>query len=31
MGGEPYTLTWTWSRFNEDFGEIKPPPTGTIK
>jgi WD40 repeat protein len=19
---EPYTLTWTWSRFNEDFGEI---------
>lgn len=27
----PFTLTWTWSRFNEDFGEIKAPPTETIK
>lgn len=30
-GGTPYTLTWNWSRFNEDFGEVKPPPTETIK
>ena len=28
---KPYTLTWTWSRFNEDFGEVKPPPTETIQ
>jgi hypothetical protein len=27
----PYTLTWNWSHFNEDFGEVKPPPTETIK
>jgi hypothetical protein len=27
----PFTLTWTWNRFNEDFGEIKPPPTETSK
>lgn len=25
------SLTWTWSRFNEDFGEVKPPPAETIK
>jgi hypothetical protein len=28
---ELYTLTWTWSRFNEDFGKIEPPPTTTVK
>jgi hypothetical protein len=22
-----YSLNWQWSRFNEDFGEVKPPPT----
>jgi hypothetical protein len=27
----PYTLTWKWSRFNEEFGEVKAPPTETIK
>jgi hypothetical protein len=27
----PYTLTWNWSHFNEDFGEVKPPPTETVK
>ena len=26
----PYTLTWHWSRFNEDFGEVKPPPAEMI-
>jgi hypothetical protein len=30
-GTTPYTLTWRWSRFNEDFGEVKPPPTETVK
>jgi WD40 repeat protein len=28
---KPFTLTWTWSRFNEDFGEVEPPPADTIK
>src|SRR5207245_185569 len=27
----PYTLTWRWSKFNEDLGEIKAPPTETVK
>ena len=27
----PYTLTWKWSHFNEDFGEVKPPPPETVK
>jgi hypothetical protein len=27
----PYTLTWQWSRFNEDLGEVKAPPTETVK
>lgn len=27
----PYTLTWKWSRFNDDFGEVKPPPPETLK
>ena len=27
----PYDVTWTWSHFNEDFGEVKPPPTETVK
>jgi WD40 repeat protein len=26
-----YAITYQWSHFNEDFGEIKPPPTETIK
>jgi hypothetical protein len=26
-----FRATWNWSRFNEDFGEVKPPPTETIK
>lgn len=26
-----FRATWKWSRFNEDFGEIKPPPTVTVK
>jgi WD40 repeat protein len=25
------SLTWTWSRFNEEFEEVKPPPVETIK
>ncbi len=25
-----YSLTWQWSRFNEDFGEVKPPPAATV-
>jgi hypothetical protein len=29
--GPSHNLTWTWSRFNEDFGEVKPPPTETIR
>lgn len=29
--GEPYTMTWTWSRFNEDLGEVKPPPTESLR
>ncbi|HEX9990798.1 MAG TPA: WD40 repeat domain-containing protein [Chloroflexia bacterium] len=29
--GTPYTLTWKWGRFNDDFGEVKPPPAETIK
>jgi WD40 repeat protein len=24
-GAQPITLIWHWSRFNEDFGDIKPP------
>jgi Tol biopolymer transport system component len=28
---KPFTLTWTWSRFNEDFGVISPPPADTIE
>jgi hypothetical protein len=36
VGGEgttptTYSLTWTWSRFNEDFGEVVPPATETVK
>lgn len=27
----PYTLIWKWSRFNEDFPEVKAPPADTIK
>jgi hypothetical protein len=27
----PYTLTWKWSRFNEDFGKVEPPPRETVK
>jgi hypothetical protein len=27
----PYTLTWKWSRFNEDFGRVELPPTETVK
>jgi len=27
--GPTCSLTWKWSRFNEDFGEVKPPPTAT--
>ncbi|HEX8597146.1 MAG TPA: hypothetical protein VF952_01355 [Chloroflexia bacterium] len=27
----PYTLHWKWSRFNEDFGKVEPPPPDTIK
>jgi WD40 repeat protein len=26
-----YNITWKWSRFNEDFGEVKAPPTETVK
>jgi WD40 repeat protein len=26
----PYTLTWKWSRFGEDFGEVKAPPPQTV-
>ena len=26
-----YTLTWTWSRFNEDLGEVPAPPLEDIK
>lgn len=27
----PFTISWTWSRFNEDLGEVKAPPTEPIK
>ena len=27
----PYTLTWKWNRFNEDFGEVKPPPSESVR
>jgi hypothetical protein len=27
----PYTSTWKWSRFGEDFGEVKPPAADAIK
>lgn len=27
----PFTLTWKWGHFNEDFGEVKPPPAKTVK
>jgi hypothetical protein len=26
-----FEATWNWTRFNEDFGEVKPPPTETVK
>ncbi len=26
-----FEATWKWSRFNEDFGEVKAPPTETLK
>lgn len=26
----PFTLLWKWSRFNEDFGKVEPPPPDTI-
>jgi hypothetical protein len=29
--GGSYTMTWIWSRFYEDLGEVKPPPRETIK
>jgi len=25
-----FTYAWKWSRFNEDFADIKPPPTATV-
>ena len=28
---KPFTLTWTWSRFNEDFGRVERPPAESIK
>jgi WD40 repeat protein len=27
----PFTLLWKWSRFNEDFGKVEPPPPDTVK
>ncbi len=29
--GLSFKYTWKWSRFNENFGEVKPPPTETVK
>jgi hypothetical protein len=26
-----FQTTWKWSHFNEDFGEVKPPPTESVK
>ncbi|MDQ3930449.1 MAG: hypothetical protein M3328_15060 [Chloroflexota bacterium] len=28
---KPFALHWKWSRFNEDFGKVEPPPPDTIK
>jgi hypothetical protein len=27
----PYTMHWKWSRFNEDFGKVEPPPPDSIR
>jgi hypothetical protein len=27
----PFTLHWKWSRFNEDFGKVEPPPPDSLR